>query len=451
MEHIEQLKALGLFDARVPRYTSYPTAAVFTPQVDGAFQDRALGALDPRDPVSVYVHIPFCERLCWFCACHTQGTQTLGPVESYLESIEAELALLKERLPAGVRMGRLHWGGGTPTILPPPLIHRLAAAIRAVFPPTETCEFSVEIDPTMVDRAKITALAAEGMNRASIGIQDFNDEVQQAIGRMQPFDVTRACVEDLRAAGVASLNTDLVYGLPHQTEARITDTVEKVLTFAPDRVALFGYAHVPWASKRQKLIDEAALPGDLARYRLAELAAGMFGAAGLDRIGIDHFARPGDDLAQAAASGTLRRNFQGYTVDSCATLIGIGASSISRYPEGYVQNATATAAYKQRIAAGTLAGARGYALAEEDKLRARAIECLMCDFGLDLAVLEAEMGAQARSLAPELAKMAEAFAPFVTFDGTEIRIAPKGQALTRLIAATLDQHVPDGVRYSRAS
>ncbi len=451
MEHIDTLKALGLFDARVPRYTSYPTAAVFSPQTGGAFQKAALEGLDPADPVSVYIHIPFCERLCWFCACHTQGTQTLGPVESYIGTLEAELELLRRTLPSGLRMGRLHWGGGTPTILPPPLIHRLAKAIRSVFPEAEQYEFSVEIDPTMVDRAKIDALAAEGLTRASIGIQDFDPEVQQAIGRLQPFEVTRACVDDLRAAGITSLNTDLVYGLPHQTLARIEDTIDKVLTFAPDRVALFGYAHVPWVSKRQKLIPEEALPDDLARYTLATRAAERFVDAGLTAIGIDHFARPGDDLAEAQSNGHLRRNFQGYTADTCQTLIGLGASSISRFPEGYVQNAPATAAYIQRITAGEFPGARGYHMMGEDQLRARAIERLMCDFTLDLHDLGAEFGPAAYALAPALAEMANRFAPYATLDDTRLDIAQDGRPLTRIIASVLDQHVPEGVRYSRAS
>ena len=282
MEHIDQLKALGLFEARVPRYTSYPTAAVFTPQTGSSFQRQAIGSLDPDAPVSVYVHIPLCERLCWFCACHTQGTRTLSPVDSYIETLEAELALMRATLPAGVRMGRLHWGGGTPTILPPHLIHRLAKAIRDVFPPHADFEFSVEIDPTMVNRAKIDALAAEGMTRASIGIQDFDPLVQAAIGRDQPFEVTQACVADLRAAGITSLNTDLVYGLPHQTLDRIDDTISKVLSFSPDRVALFGYAHVPWVSKRQKLIDESAklatIAGEGDKAATAAQAMAMGGA-----------------------------------------------------------------------------------------------------------------------------------------------------------------------------
>ena len=451
MEHMETLKALGLFDARVPRYTSYPTAAVFSPDTGASFQSTALATLDPKDPVSVYIHIPFCERLCWFCACHTQGTKTLGPVESYIETLEAELEMVRATLPSGLEMGSLHWGGGTPTILPPALIHRLARAIRRVFPPADVFDFSVEIDPTMVDRAKIDALAAEGMTRASIGIQDFDPEVQQAIGRLQPFDVTRACVEDLRAAGISSLNTDLVYGLPHQTLARIEDTIDKVLTFAPDRVALFGYAHVPWVSKRQKLIDEDALPGDLSRYNLARRAGERFVGAGLTAIGIDHFARPGDDLSNALEAGRLRRNFQGYTADSCQTLIGLGASSISRLPGGYVQNAPATAAYKQRIAEGVFPGSRGYRMTHDDHLRARAIEQLMCTFVLDLDDLSREFGPRACELLPCLNEMAARFAPFTELTGRRITIAPEGRALTRMIASVLDQHVPDGVRYSRAS
>lgn len=451
MEQIEHLRILGLFDARVPRYTSYPTAAVFTPQIGVGFQMEALRSLDPELPVSVYIHIPFCERLCWFCACHTQGTRTLGPVEAYIATLEAELDLMCRAVPTGLRMGRLHWGGGTPTILPPPLIHRLARAIRAVFPPHDMFEFSVEIDPTMVDRAKIDALAAEGMTRASIGIQDFDPEVQAAIGRLQSFNVTQACVEDLRAAGITSLNTDLVYGLPHQTPEQITDTIAKVRSFAADRVALFGYAHVPWVSKRQKLIDEAALPDDVARYRLATLAAAQLAEAGMTPIGIDHFARPGDALDTALKTGQLRRNFQGYTADTCETLIGLGASSISRFPAGYVQNAPATAAYIQRIEAGGFAGSRGYALTDEDRLRARAIECLMCNFALDLDDLRAEWGPRIEALAALFPGIAAKYDGVVQLDAQRLAIAPEGRALTRIIASEFDQHVPDRLIYSRAS
>ncbi|MCW3784408.1 oxygen-independent coproporphyrinogen III oxidase [Defluviimonas salinarum] len=451
MTQIDRLRALGLFDSRVPRYTSYPTAPVFTPQSGTGFQTQALAALDPAEPVSVYIHIPFCERLCWFCACRTQGTQTLSPVESYLGTLERELDLVRRVLPDGVRMGRMHWGGGTPTILPPEMIHRLAGAVKAVIPPADGWEFSVEIDPTMVDRAKIAALAGEGMNRASIGIQDFDPLVQAAIGRIQPYDVTRDCVEDLRDAGIASLNADLVYGLPHQDEARISATVDQVLRLAPDRVALFGYAHVPWVSKRQKLIDEAALPGDMARYRLSELAATRFRDAGYAAIGIDHFARPGDGLERAARSGRLRRNFQGYTDDTCGTLIGLGASSISRFAEGYVQNAPATAAYAQRIEAGQLAGTKGHVMSADDRLRGRAIEMLMCDFRLDRRELRARFGSLSATLDPTTALIEERFGDLVTLTDDALTILRDGHAVARIIASSYDAHVPEGVRYSRAT
>ena len=451
MTHLDRLKALGLFDKRVPRYTSYPTAPMFSPDVHSDHQREALAALDPSAPVSVYLHIPFCERLCWFCACRTQGTRNMAAVEAYVATLEHELRLIRRVLPGGLQMGRMHWGGGTPTILPPQFIHRLAGAVREVIPPGENYEFSVEIDPTMIDRDKIDALAAEGMTRASIGIQDFDPQVQQAIGRLQPYDVTRACTDDLRAAGITSLNTDLVYGLPHQDKPRIDDTISKVLELAPDRVALFGYAHVPWMSKRQRLIDEDALPGDLDRYRLAEHAAVRFSAAGLAPIGIDHFARPDDGLSVAARTGQLRRNFQGYTDDTCSTLIGLGASSISRLPTGYIQNAAATPAYAKRIAADELPGARGHVLSPDDLMRARAIEMLMCDFSLDRAALRARFGALAASIDATVAQIAERYGDLVTLTDDALTITPPGRPLTRLVASTFDAYALDGVRYSRAS
>ncbi|MFS4581321.1 oxygen-independent coproporphyrinogen III oxidase [Phaeobacter sp. C3_T13_0] len=451
MKQIDRLRALGLFDSRVPRYTSYPAAPVFNTAVDCAFQSNALSRLDHTVPVSVYIHIPFCERLCWFCACRTQGTQTLSPVENYVTTVEKELALLAKTLPKGLRMGRLHWGGGTPTILPPALIHRLARAVKSAIPPADDWEFSVEIDPTMVDRDKINALAQEGMKRASIGIQDFDPEVQAAIGRIQPFSITENCVADLRSAGIKSLNTDLVYGLPHQDTTRIADTVDKVLTLAPDRVALFGYAHVPWVAKRQKLIDDNTLPSDETRYHLAELAAETFHSARLASIGIDHFARSKDGLNQARKNGRLRRNFQGYTDDLCPTLIGVGASSISRFEGGYVQNTAATAAYIQQIEAGELAGARGHMLTPIDKMRARAIEMLMCDFCLDRTELHGRFGQLSNQLNTDLERVAATYSDLVTLDQNVLRINPEGRALTRIIASAFDAHKPQGVRYSQAS
>ncbi|WP_043919339.1 oxygen-independent coproporphyrinogen III oxidase [Jannaschia aquimarina] len=451
MLDIPSLRALGLFDARVPRYTSYPPATAFAPFADESFQRDCLAALDPARPVSVYVHVPFCERLCWFCACQTQGTTTLNPVLAYLDTVEAELALLCEALPAGIRMARMHWGGGTPTILPPALIRRLAGAIGDVIPPTPDCEFSVEIDPTMVDEAKIAALAEIGLSRASLGIQDFDPQVQRAIGRLQSFEQTRDCVRALRRHGVASLNADLVYGLPHQTPERFAATVGQVLELAPDRVALFGYAHVPHHSRRQKLIPGDALPSGEERHALACLATSRFEAAGLDAIGIDHFALADDALAVAARTGRLRRNFQGYTDDTCPELIGIGASSISGFPGGIVQNAAMTPAYAERIAAGRLAGARGHRHMPEDRLRARAIEMLMCDFRLDMRELERDFGPRTATLEAGIDAALARFGPAVTRELGGLSIRPEGRTLTRLIAALFDARVVAGARYSQAS
>ncbi|MEJ8560469.1 oxygen-independent coproporphyrinogen III oxidase [Yoonia sp. GPGPB17] len=449
MEHLDNLRRMGLFDARVPRYTSYPPATAFSAKTGEAFQVSCLKALNPAVPVSVYIHIPFCERLCWFCACRTQGTTTLKPVANYLRVVKDELALLRAALPAGITMGQMHWGGGTPTILPAPMIRELAQAVKEVIPPAPNFSFSVEIDPTLVDDDKITALAEMGMTRASIGIQDFALDVQEAIGRKQSYAATRACVESLRAAGITSLNADLVYGLPHQTPAKLANTIAKVRTLDPDRIALFGYAHVPTFSKRQKLIPHDALPDEEARYHLARQAAKAFTGSGYHAIGIDHFGKPEDSLTIAACSGHLRRNFQGYTDDTCPTLIGIGASSISQFAQGYVQNASATAAYIERVEAGKLSGHRGYEITAEDRLRASAINMLMCDFEIDLQKLDQHPNA--RDLLPIHKAILEEFAGFVVATGQGLRITQAGRPLTRIIAQRYDGFSDIVAQYSQAS
>lgn len=447
----DQLKKLGLFDARVPRYTSYPPATAFTVETNSAFQVQCLESLDPKDPVSIYVHIPFCERLCWFCACRTQGTSTLSPVESYLDTLRAELDLLAATFPAGLKMGRLHWGGGTPTILPPAMIRQLAHSIMQVIPPADSFEFSVEIDPTMVDAAKIDALAEMGMTRASIGIQDFAQDVQDAIGRHQSFEQTKTCVDLLRQADITSLNADLVYGLPHQTLEKISNSIEQVLTLDPDRIALFGYAHVPHMSKRQRLIDETALPDDESRLMLATHAAEKFVTAGFEAIGIDHFAKPTDSLSRAKRAGKLCRNFQGYTDETCTTLIGIGASSISQFSQGYVQNASATAAYSGRIQSGVLAGFRGHPMTLDDKMRAKVIEMIMCNFEIDLDALRQQFGDMAETLESNHSVVCAQFKGLIMRDKSTITLTDEARALTRLIANAYDVYDISGAAYSKAS
>ncbi|KJZ20065.1 oxygen-independent coproporphyrinogen III oxidase [Loktanella sp. S4079] len=448
MTNIARLRQHGLFTARAPRYTSYPPATEFTAQIGADFQRNCLQSLAHDQPVSVYVHIPFCERLCWFCACRTQGTRTLDPVATYLRYIKQELQRVGEALPKGIKMARLHWGGGTPTILSPAMIATLAKDIFQTFTPTDHFQFSVEIDPTLVNVEKIATLAEFGMNRASIGIQDFAPKVQSAIGRNQSFATTRDCIDKLRAAGINSVNADLVYGLPYQGQAELAQTVSLVDDLKPDRIALYGYAHVPQIAKRQHLIPENSLPDPVARFNLAQFAAHELTARGYRSIGIDHFAMPNDALSKASDEGLLHRNFQGYTDEPCETLIGLGASSISQFKEGYVQNAPATAAYTQRIANGDFAGMRGFALTHDDRLRARAINQLMCRFEID----DKEFDANGQnSLCPIHAAVLRDFAGLVRYENGILKIVPEGRPLTRLIAQYYDAYAKGCDQFSQVS
>lgn len=450
MFDIEKLDEAGLFSRNAPRYTSYPTAPQFHEGVAGTSYDMWVKALPEGAKLSIYVHIPFCERLCWYCACRTQGVKTLSPVAAYLKVLKAEIARLAATVPAGVSIGRMHWGGGTPTILPPEQIESLMAELRKIAPIDDDWEFSVEMDPTAIDDAKLDALAAAGMNRASIGIQDFNPDVQAAIGRIQSFEVTNGVISGLRDRGINSINTDIVYGLPHQTLDSFDKTIGQVLTLDPDRIALFGYAHVPWMAKRQKMIAEDSLPNPRSRFDLFNHASSVFTDAGYQALGIDHFAKPTDSLAKAAAGKRMRRNFQGYTDDACTALIGLGASSISRFPQGYIQNRVTTNAYTADITSDRWSAVRGIALSPEDMLRARAIETLMCDFEIDMTALTAAYGNLADIILPDLQRINETYADFVDFDGKRLRIKDEGFHLTRLIACELDAYLTSAAKHSMA-
>ena len=440
-----QLARLGLFEARAPRYTSYPTAPHFMAGADPALFAQWVRAIPAGSAISLYLHVPFCRRLCWFCACRTQGTSTMAPVAAYAQLLHAELAMLAAHLPPGVTLSRLHWGGGTPTLMPAGMITELARAIFAVVPMGPEAEFSVEIDPAEVDEARMDALVQAGMNRASIGVQDFDPVIQKAIGREQSFDLTARVAKALRRRGVASLNADILYGLPHQTVPGIADSVEKLLSLAPDRVALFGYAHVPWVSRRQVMIPDNTIPSPEARLRLFETARALFVDRGYAGIGTDHFALPTDGLAIAAAEGRLRRNFQGYTDDQAPVLLGVGASSISRFPQGYIQNSSATSAYGKAIAAGQFASARAHVFAGEDQLRGRIIEALMCDFRVDLGSLLDGFGLSDSRRDAIFAPALAAFPGMVAMDGSAFTILPQARPLTRMIAQTFDAYdMPQG-------
>lgn len=450
MQDTQPLKELGLFEARVPRYTSYPPANHFSTSVGPDRFAGWLAEVPPGSAISLYIHVPYCRQLCWFCACRTQGTATDRPLAPYVARLIRELDLIGRHLPRDVTVGSVHLGGGTPTILPPHMILGLGAALQAFRPWTPRTRVSVEIDPTELDQPRIDALAEIGMTRASIGVQDFDTLVQEAIGRDQSFETTYRVATQLRAAGVTSLNVDLLYGLPFQDLARVAETVEQVLTLDPDRIALYGYAHVPWMAKRQQLIPADALPTAETRLDLFEAASALFVADGYDAVGIDHFARPGDSLAVAARAGRLHRNFQGYTDDATPVLIGLGASAISDLPQGFAQNASVSSRHAARIDAGQLATERGHARSDDDRLRGWMISDLMCHFALDLPALARTTGRTLGDLQAICAPLRERLGGYVEeADGT-LRLTGPVRLLARLAARELDAYRQPEGRHSRA-
>lgn len=446
MTNRSNLRRHGLFDARVPRFTSYPPATRFTDAIGPDDYAIWLAQVPSEAAISLYVHVPFCRRLCWFCACRTQGTKTGAALGGYVGSLLAEAALIRRHLPRHIRIARLHLGGGTPTILPPELMHRLLGGLDRVFGLGGMEEFSVEIDPTECDLPRLETLAGYGLNRVSIGIQDFEPRVQEAIGRAQSLKITTETIDALRGLGIEAINLDLLYGLPHQTRDTLSRTLDHVLTLAPSRLALYGYAHVPWVSKRQVMIPSDALPSPEERLDLTELAQRRLLGAGFRQIGIDHFARPRDSLAIAATERRLARSFQGYTDDRTPVLIGLGASSISHHPAGYAQNEPSTGRYQGRVAKGELPMARGVSLTETDLLVGRMVESLMCYHDLRIA----EFGAEANEAAARAAQLAQDFADCVEFDGEVLRVRPWARPLTRIMAASMGSAGEPGQRFSSA-
>jgi oxygen-independent coproporphyrinogen-3 oxidase len=369
---------------RIPRYTSYPTAPFFTPAIGEEAARDWIASLGAGQTASLYFHVPFCRALCRYCGCTTQIPSHDSTITRYVDTLIAEIAMVAALTSGKLRATHLHWGGGTPAIIGPSSLHRMLAAIRNSFRLDEDAELAIEIDPRTLTPDMAEALGETGFTRASLGVQTFDPEVQRDINRIQSFDVTAAAAGLLRQAGIGALNIDLIYGLPHQTVASCVDTVRRVLALDPDRISVFGYAHVPAVRPLQRRLDETALPDAAERFSQAEAIAETLVNAGYRRIGLDHFAKPGDGLSQSLDAGTLRRNFQGYTTDRADALLGFGASSIGSLPQGYIQNNSRIASYQESVATGHLPVFRGYALSDEDRLRADIIERLMCDLAVDL-------------------------------------------------------------------
>ncbi|MGE5547600.1 MAG: oxygen-independent coproporphyrinogen III oxidase [Solirubrobacterales bacterium] len=441
------------YDLRVPRYTSYPTAPHFHPGIGPDTYGRWLGELDPADELSLYLHIAYCAEMCWFCGCHTKITKRYAPVAAYMDALWGEVAMVADRLPTRMTARHIHFGGGSPTILSSEDFVKTIDLLRTRFKVKDNAEIAVELDPRTADEDYVKAMAGAGVTRASIGVQDFDPQVQKAINRIQPYEVTADVIGWLRKYGVPEINIDLVYGLPYQTLDGLLDTIDRAVEFGPKRIALFGYAHVPWMKKHQRLIPDESLPDTEMRWRQYEEGCKRLTEThGYVQIGLDHFAAPDDEMAIALKAKRLHRNFQGYTTDVASTLIGFGASGIGSLPQGYVANVGEIHFYQQAIREGRLTTARGVAISDDDRLRRAIIERLMCDLEVDLDKVAARFGQDGAQFAPELASLAPMQADgLLVVEGRRIVVTEDGRTLVRAACAAFDRYLKQGEqRHSKA-
>jgi oxygen-independent coproporphyrinogen-3 oxidase len=442
----------NMLERAVPRYTSYPTAPNFSPAVDADVYRAWLARLPEDASLSFYVHVPYCHELCLYCGCNTKATRKHKPIASYAKRISEEIAIVARQTKRH-EVTQLHWGGGTPSILGAELLAFLAGELGRYFDLTAIREHAIELDPRHLTPPMGQVLRELGVNRASLGVQDFDLEVQRAVGRIQPFNMVKDAVAALRESGIDKINFDLMYGLPKQTVAGVRQTARLAHELKPQRIAVFGYAHVPWFRPQQRLIETADLPSAQERLAQAEVAHETLVQLGYQPIGLDHYAQPDDQLALAARTGRLHRNFQGYTVDDADALIGLGASAISRLPQGFAQNAPAVGNYSRAVAAGNLAVVKGIGISEDDRVRGEIIERLMCDMAVDLAVIakepQTEIGRNFSEAFDSLRPLSDSGA--VLIDGHHIRITEKGRPFARLVASAFDTYLmPSGAGHSRA-
>lgn len=445
------------YDVPGPRYTSYPTA----PQFDTAFGEAdyrrcAQASNAQARPLSLYVHIPFCATLCFYCGCNKIVTKRRERAVPYLHALDTEIARQGELLDRGRTVEQLHFGGGTPTFIGHDEMARVMDALRRNFTlrDDDAGDYSIEIDPRGVDGARIAQLRALGFNRLSLGVQDFDPTVQRAVNRIQSQAQTAEVVEAARAAGYRSINIDLIYGLPHQTPASFSGTLDKVLALRPDRLSVFNYAHLPERFPAQRRILAQDLPAPAQKLEILRTTVQRLTAASYVYIGMDHFARPGDPLAQAQAAGTLHRNFQGYTTHGNCDLIGLGLSAIGGVGDCYAQNAVNLDSYLAALDSGRLPLTRGLALSQDDRLRREVIVRLICDFRLDVRAIERRHAIRfAHYFAAELRALAPlAQDGLVAVDEEAIVVSPRGRFLVRNVCMAFDRYLHSGgpETYSRA-
>jgi len=436
-----------------PRYTSYPTAHHFTPQINAEIYSKWLGSVAENAETSVYVHIPFCRELCWFCGCHTKITNHYAPITRYVGALLNEISLVKNLKGAKGKFTNIHFGGGSPSILNGDDLQAIMNAIGDMFAAKPTGEVAIELDPRTTTSENIKLYKHLGFNRVSLGIQDFDEKVQVAINRVQPYELVANVVQQLRDAGLNQINFDLIYGLPLQTLEGFRKTLEQALALNPSRLALFSYAHVPSVKKHQSLIDVATLPSDVEKLAIYEMAYQMLVDAGYVAIGIDHFAKPDDPLSVAMHDRSLRRNFQGYVTDTTNTLIGLGVSAISQFPDGYAQATTNSLDYRTAIENDDLPIKRGYAFNDEDKIRKKVIDDLMCFLSVDLRTICREFGLAQNHFARELEQLKKPeYQDIASEKDSFIQVSSQHKMAARVVATLFDEYkITTAGRYSKVS
>jgi len=439
-------------ERNLPRYTSYPTAVAFE-AASGEGEARAWLADTRADrAISAYVHVPFCRRLCWYCGCHTTVFHEYDRVRAFFQTLMLEVDLWADAIGPHAGAAHLHFGGGSPNALSPEDFGALVRHMADRFRLRPGAEVAAELDPGTLSKAFIDAAGEAGVTRVSLGVQTFDPDVQARVNRIQPLDMVATASEQLRKAGVSAINFDLMYGLPGQTPENVAATTEAAITLRPDRLAVFGYAHVPWMKKHQAMIKEADLADVDGRWAQAEAADEALLAAGYVRIGLDHYALPDDPLAVAAAEGRLRRNFQGYTDDPAPVLVPIGPSSIGQFAQGFVQNAASTRTWSDRVEAGRLPVERRLAVTREDALRAAVIERLMCDLTADVGDICLDHGFEAGALDEGVAAAAALQADgLCRVERRRVIMPPEAHRVMRVVAACFDARLPAAkARHARA-
>jgi oxygen-independent coproporphyrinogen-3 oxidase len=437
---------LARHDVSGPRYTSYPTAVEFGDGITADDYERRLAAanaLGPDAPLSLYVHLPFCQERCLFCGCHVIITRHREVAAPYLELLKREVTMLAERLPNRRRFAQLHLGGGTPTYYEPAQLTDFLQHLLSHFEPLPGAELALEVDPRVTTIAHLDALADLGFNRVSMGVQDLTPVVQEAIGRIQTLEQTRRLIDHARLRGFRGINVDLIYGLPLQTEETFEQTVNAVIGLGVDRAAVYSFAFVPWVRGHQKKLEESDFPDAATKLRLFAIARERFLQAGYEPIGMDHFAKPDDELGRAKHEGRLRRNFQGYAVIPGDDVIGLGISAIGDVRGAYVQNEKKLSTYEESLAAGRLPVARGVARSDDDDIRRTVIHELMCNFGVDIPAIERQYGISfAAYFADDLRQLdAHVQDGLAVVTPTRIAVTPVGELIVRNIAMCFDRYM----------